>query len=141
MPEPKEIFDKAVDLLMFREGKDDADGSLQPVVTTGSVVWGILLRSAIIFILTFFLIDVINLREYWWVVAFILWLGAAYPGWRQYQKFQERIKIFQEETLCGQCRHFDVTSQLCKIFDEHPTKDYVPCEGLSWEPIEIQQDE
>ncbi|MGA2297556.1 MAG: hypothetical protein ABSG15_08425 [FCB group bacterium] len=141
MAEIKQILDKVADYLMFREGTEDLEGEAQPIVTTGSIVWGVILRTAIIMVITFFLIDVLELREYAWFMAFLLWLGATYPGWRQYQKFQEKMKVFKEETLCGQCRHFDSTSQLCKLLDEHPTKDYIPCEGLSWEPLQNFPDE
>ena len=128
------ISDKLIDTFMFREGTEDADGELQPVVTTGSIVWGVILRSAILMILCFFFFNEFQLQNYWYLTAFLLWLGAAYPAWRQHKKFQERMEKMKESTLCGSCLHFDFTSQLCKILDEHPTRDYIPCEGLSWEP-------
>ncbi|MBI5324695.1 MAG: hypothetical protein HZB41_05400 [Ignavibacteriae bacterium] len=134
-------LDKVIDTFMFREGtEDEAEGNRQPTITTGSVVWGVILRTAIIMLLSLFLIEYFDLREYWWLLVFILWVGAAYPGWRQYQKFQNRIKSFREETLCGSCIHLDISSQLCKILDEHPTKDYIPCEGASWEPIHFDSE-
>jgi hypothetical protein len=134
-------FDKILDAFMFREGTDEETyESMQPVITTGSVVWGVLLRTAIIILLSLFIIEQFDLREYWWLSAFAIWAGAAYPGWRQYQKFQEKMKKFEEETLCGSCRYLDTSSQLCKIYDEHPTKDYVPCEGLNWEPKEADNE-
>lgn len=129
------VFNKITDILLFREGTEEGtDGENLPVVTTGSIVWGVILRTAIVFIISFLLLSNFEYRQYWWIVLFLLWFVAAYPGWRQYQKFQQRIKNVGESTLCGSCKHFDKTGQLCKIFDEHITKEHIPCEGLNWEP-------
>ncbi len=129
------FFEKASDLLMFREGtEEDIDGRPVPIITSGSIVWGILLRSAIIIMISFIIMAIFEYRPYLYFFFFIFWFAAAYPGWRQYQLFQERVKKVSEETLCGSCRHFEITSQLCKILDEHVTAEYIPCEGLSWEP-------
>jgi hypothetical protein len=87
------IKDKAIDIFMFREGTDeDEHGSSQPVITTGSVVWGMIFRSAVIVFLTFVIIDQFEIRSNWWIFSFILWFAAIYPGWRQYNKFTTRIK-------------------------------------------------
>lgn len=129
------VIDKIFDALMFRMGsEEDEDGSKAPMITTGSIVWGVLLRTTISFILIGLLLDNLNLREHWYLVLFGIWAFAIYPAWRQWQIFQEKTKKFSEETLCGTCINFDETSQLCKIFDEHPTKIYIPCEGVQWEP-------
>lgn len=129
------MLNKISDLLMFREGtEEEAEGSSQPILTYGSIIWGILLRTAILVIIAFFLADNFNLRNIWYFMIFIIWFVAAYPGWRQFQIYHRRLKIVEEETLCGSCKHFDKSSQLCRIFDEHVTRGYIPCEGLNWEP-------
>ncbi len=131
----KDFFARIIDFLMFRAGfREDVDGALQPIITTGSIVWGILLRSFIIIILSFIFMSVYSYHKHWWVSLLLLWLFAAYPGWRQYQSYKKKIQSFEESTLCGKCMHFDPTSQLCKIHDEHVTEDYIPCEGFDWEP-------
>lgn len=131
------FIEKIADFLMFREGtEEDEEGALQPVVTTGSIVWGILLRSAIIVVISFLIIEITGQRNWW--ITFIVWLFAIYPAFRQFNIFQERIKKVEEETLCGSCKHFDATSQLCKIYDEHITKSYIPCDGLNWEPLSYE---
>ncbi len=129
-------FDKIIDILMFRETGDEDNESDQPVVTTGSVVWGLLLRSSIIIILSSVLINALELRTYWWWVLIALWFFAAWPAYRQWQQFSTRMEKFEESTLCGSCRHFDPSSQLCKIYDQHVSTNYIPCEGLAWEPKE-----
>lgn len=133
-----DIKDKIIDVFMFREGTDEDDeGQSQPVITIGSVVWGMIFRSAVIIFLTFIMIDQLEIREHWWIFSFLLWFAAIYPGWRQYNKFHNRIKKIEEETLCGSCRNFEPSSQLCKIYDEHVSKDYIPCDGLNWEPKDL----
>jgi hypothetical protein len=134
------ITDKIIDVLMFREGTDDDDGTHQPRITTGSVVWGILLRSFVLILISTLLLESLKFREYWFLILFLIWGIAIYPGWRQYKHFQEKMESFQEETLCGSCRNFDADSQLCKIYDEHVTKDYIPCQGESWEPNSFSLD-
>jgi hypothetical protein len=136
------FYEKLIDILMFRQGtEEDEEGTMQPVITTGSIVWGIILRMSIIVFLSFLLFSSFEMRQYWWISLLAIWAIAAYPGWRQFAKFQENVKKVEESTLCGSCRHFDKTSQLCRIFDEHVSKDYIPCEGISWEPRHYDSDE
>ncbi|MFP4529357.1 MAG: hypothetical protein ACLFQX_12480 [Candidatus Kapaibacterium sp.] len=127
-------FDKIIDAFMFREGSDEDSDTNQPVVTTGSIVWGLLIRTAIIIIASMLLLDQFQWREYWWVVLFAIWLLAAWPAYRQYQKFSKRMENFESSTLCGSCRHFDPSSQLCTIYDEHVSTNHIPCGGDLWEP-------
>ena len=128
-------FDKIIDTLMFREGTvEDESGETQPKVTTGSIVWGVMLRTAISIVLIYLILDELKIHEHWYLILLCIWLFALYPGWRQWQVFQTKIKKISEETLCGSCIHFDKTGQLCKKLDEHITKDYIPCEGELWEP-------
>ncbi len=126
---------KVVDLLMFRLPSDEDSHSREPQVTVGSIVWGILLRSIVLVLLVTLALESLALRQYWWMMLFIIWFAAAYPGWIQYKKYQERMDDFKESTLCGSCAHFDSGSQLCRLHDEHVSSDYIPCDGLDWEPV------
>ncbi len=137
-----EILNKILDLLLFRVGVEkEEDGKLVPIITTGSIVWGVLLRSAIIILLSFAFMGIIENRKYWWVMLLLLWLFAAYPGWKQFQFYKERMQEVSESTLCGKCIHFDETSQLCKLYDEHISEDYIPCGGVDWEPKSLEKEE
>jgi hypothetical protein len=127
-------LEKFKDVFMFREGSDIDNILVPPTITTGSIVWGLLLRSAIIIILTTFVIIFLEKREFWWISAFLFWIGAVYPAYRQYSKFQERMKKISDGTLCGKCKYFIIESQLCSLFDEHIGQNTIPCEGESWEP-------
>ena len=137
------MLDRLTDLLLFRytnQGKD-SNTELKPYITTGSIVWGALIRTAIIVFLSWSIVEYFELRDYWMVVLLAIVTFVIYPAYSQYSHFTSRIEVFQEETLCGTCKHFDPTSQLCKIFDEHVSTNYIPCEGNSWEPLHFDDTE
>jgi hypothetical protein len=136
------LSDKLIDVLQFREGtEEEADGSIQPIITTGSIVWGVLLRTAIIVFLSFIFYQFFGMQKFWWFTLLLIWFVSAYPAYRQYQIFQHRIQKVQEETLCGKCKYFESSSQLCRLYDEHISKNYIPCEGLSWEPTTVDEND
>ena len=129
------FLEKISDVLMFRSGiEEGSDGELVPTHTMGSIVWGMILRSSLIFIISFTFVEFAQMREHIWIALFLLWFGALYPGWKQIQVFNRKNRELLEDTLCGSCRNYEPDSQLCRIMDEHITRDYIPCEGLNWEP-------
>lgn len=133
------MLDRLTDLLLFRytnQGKDN-NSETKPYITTGSIVWGALIRTAIIVVVSWFVVEYFDLRDYWMVVLLTIVGLVVYPAYSQYSHFTSRIEILQEEIMCGTCKHFDPTSQLCKIFDEHVSTSYIPCEGNSWEPSQF----
>ncbi|MBX3042807.1 MAG: hypothetical protein KIT33_12900 [Candidatus Kapabacteria bacterium] len=127
-------FDRILDYLMFREGGQEDNFTDNPAVTTGSIVWGVILRTSIVIIVTLILLKQYDFHQYWWYSFFAIWFFVGFPAFRQYQKFKERIKVLEEETLCGKCRHFNEGAQVCQIYDMHVSKNHIPCEGMSWEP-------
>jgi len=137
------MLDKIIDVFMFRQSSEEDSHTNEPKVTSGSIIWGILLRSFIIMLIIMLLLESLSMREYWWMMLFAIWFIAVYPGWLQWSKFHERMEKFTEETLCGSCINFDSSSQLCKVLDEHVSVDYIPCEGLRWEPMsyEVREEE
>ncbi|MFN3195057.1 MAG: hypothetical protein ACE364_03805 [Chlorobiota bacterium] len=126
-------IDKIKNLFLFKEVTDE-DNHNEPVVTVGSIVWGVLLRSSIIMVVTMIIMYIYGNNEMWYFSLFLIWLIALYPGWTQYQEYTDRIKKFTEDTLCGSCRNFNADSQLCKLYDEHVSTNHIPCEGEAWEP-------
>jgi len=133
MNKTKLFFDKIKDIFMFREGGDTDNYLTPPVVTSGSILWGILLRSAVMIIIIIVLVLAFNKRDLAWFGVFIFWFGVVYPAYKQYTAFNKRLSVLEEETLCGKCKHFVKESQLCSILDEHISKDNIPCDGSSWE--------
>jgi len=131
---PKYYIFKVLDLFMFREGTDEDNHSINPKVTFGSIVWGVLLRTVIVVSAILIFLDYFHYDVNVWIIIFALWLLVAYPAYKQYIKFNQRMKKFKEETLCGSCKYFHRDAQLCRIYDEHVSEEYIPCEGESWEP-------
>lgn len=114
---------------------EDTKSSEQPTFTVGTIIYGTILRVSAIIILTWFLNDYYGRTETIWTISMLmLWGLGVYPAFRSYQKFLKRVTIIKSDTLCGSCKHFNDTNQLCSILDEHVSETYVPCEGLSWEP-------
>jgi len=58
----------------------------------------------------------------------------VHPAMVSYRWFEERNKKVIESTLCSSCKHFDQSAVLCIKYDKHPTENYVPCDGVDWEP-------
>ena len=129
---------KIKDVLMFREGSFEDNYTTEPKVTLGSIIWGIVLRTGLIvgIVMTIEILFFKRVHINWWIVLFMMWIFIAFPAYRQYRKFDERIDDLEESTLCGSCRYFIKDAQLCRLYDEHISIDYIPCDGDSWEPGE-----
>lgn len=125
--------EQLLDLFLLRTREPDY-ATDQPYYTTGSIVAAALFRVAIIAIGGLIATKYVDSDALWYVVLFLIWGIGAYPAYRQYQEFNDKVDRISEETLCGQCRHFDPTNQLCTILDEHITSAEPPCEGEGWEP-------
>lgn len=124
-------FNKIIDLFFFKEKEKDNT----PVITTGAIIWGTLLRSFLFIIISFFVIRKYMLYDYIILFIFLLWFLVAMPAYKSYKDYNIDVDKFKDDTLCGSCRYFERSAQLCKILDQHPTRNHIPCEGLSWEPI------
>ena len=57
-----------------------------------------------------------------------------HPTIIHYKLFEEKNKEIIESTLCSSCKHFDKTAVLCMKYDKHPSLEFLPCEGVDWEP-------
>jgi hypothetical protein len=129
----EKLFLKIFRILNFSTDEPEIDGKGE-IVTTGSIVWGVLVRSGIILLLTLTLNDYFVFRYNLWIILVLLWFVVAFPAYRKYKKFSDKTDEMMSGILCGSCRHFVKSSQLCGIYDEHVSEDYIPCEGDSWEP-------
>jgi len=127
-------FDKIIDLLMFRSGGEEDNYNSNPAVTTGSIVWGVILRTTIVIIAVSILLTYPKFRDFWWMSFFAIWFFVAFPAYKQFQNFQTRVDDLEETTMCGSCVHFRKEAQMCTLYDTHISKDYIPCEGNNWEP-------
>lgn len=101
----------------------------------GKIIFWAIIRIAILIPLLWFATDYIDYK-FWWVVAALAIYGVIiHPAVVQYKIFSEENKEVLTDTICSQCRHFDASAVLCTKYDEHPTPDYIPCNGVDWEPI------
>ena len=104
-----------------------------PEITVGSILtWG-LIKTAVLVLLTWFVIERFRLYEYWLVGLGVFWFVVAYPAFLQYQRFKAQTQHLEKNSLCATCCHFDETGHFCRLMDEHVSETYIPCEGLSWE--------
>jgi amino acid permease len=127
-------FDQFVDLFLLRVTPPD-HASEMPYYTTGSIMAAAVMRLAIIGAAAFLLNDRFGHSGWWWtVVMFAAWGLGVYPAYLQYTRFNAEVEKIQEGTLCGACKHFNPTNQLCMIMDVHVTTEEPPCEGEAWEP-------
>jgi hypothetical protein len=102
--------------------------------TTGGIVFGALIRAAIVVPLAWWLRSQLDYQLWWLVGAALVYGGVIHPAIVQYRRFREEVEPLRTGTLCASCAHFDETAALCMKYDEHPTLDYVPCGGRDWEP-------
>ncbi len=131
------MFDRIIDALLLRYTRDGQDNltSINPSNTTGSILFGAMIRFVFIIIITWMAVEYFGAFDYWMASILIVVGFVFYPAYRQYVLFNQRIDTLEKSTLCGQCKHFDPTGQLCKLYDEHVTLTHIPCNGEDWEPL------
>jgi len=126
-----DLGERLYDIWLFQ--RRTAEG--EPEVTAGTIVYGALVRALVVvggsLTLSAFFPD---LWRHWWLVLLVLWAVVFYPAYRRWSQFTHEVRQLKEEILCGSCRYFDETGQLCTLLDEHVRPDYIPCGGEAWEP-------
>ena len=127
--------DRWIDLLLLRM-REPADAAERPYYTTGSIVTAAMIRVALLGLICIALAQVADATIVWWTAMLSLWGLGIYPAWLQHQAFHETVEQITVGTLCGACRYFNGTNQLCTIMDVHVTSEEPPCEGEGWEPLE-----
>ncbi len=106
----------------------------------GDIVFWTLIRFAISIPLIWILEDYISYSLWWLSIVFILYGFVIHPAVLGYKKFEEKNKNLFESSLCSSCKHFEKSAVLCIKYDKHPTSDFVPCEGLDWEPKSFEDE-
>lgn len=67
------------------------------------------------------------------IALLIVSLTVFLPARKSYAAFKEKQNDELSGTLCAMCKHFDATAVICLKHDEHPTREYLPCDGIDWE--------
>lgn len=101
----------------------------------GEIVLWTLVRITICIPLIWILKDYLSTQLWWSMSLVVIFVFVFYPAVISYRQFQDKNKNIIEDTICSSCKHFDETAVLCMKLDKHPTEDYIPCDGLEWEPI------
>ena len=129
-------MEKFIDIIMFRSpvGPDE---NPTPRYTTGSIVLGAIIRSAVVIVLAYAFREYLPFENAWLLTLFAIWGFALFPAYREYQNFAARTESIQTSTLCGSCRYYEKTGQICTMLDEHVSEYFLPCEGEGWEPRNI----
>ncbi len=100
----------------------------------GEIIFWAIIRTAIVIPVLWFLEGIIS-PQLWWLINFLAIYGVIiHPAIIHYRLFLSKNKDVLEATLCSTCKHFDESAVLCMLHDKHPTKIFLPCEGLDWEP-------
>ncbi len=99
----------------------------------GIVYWG-LLRTAIVIIILWFSYDYFNYNFFWIIFSLVVYIVLIHPIISEYRQFVNKNKNVIDNSLCSQCKHFNETAVLCMKYDEHPTDEFTPCDGIDWEP-------
>ena len=101
----------------------------------GKIIYYALIRIAILIPLLWIAVDYIDYK-FWWTITVLAIYGAIiHPAMVQYRIFREENKEVLTDTICSQCIHFNESAILCTKYDEHPTEEYIPCNGVDWEPV------
>jgi hypothetical protein len=103
----------------------------------GIVFWGIV-RTAILIPALWFLSGVMEYKYWWWFGIMAIYGVIIHPAMIQYRIFLHENDELINNTLCSSCTHFDKTAVICQKYDQHPTLENLPCEGLDWEPTGIK---
>lgn len=100
----------------------------------GNIALWTLIRLAILIPALMYFSSLYNGRYNWAILVIAIYLVIIHPIIVQYKNFKEKNKEVVEDSLCSRCRHFDETAVLCMKYDQHPTKDYIPCNTFDFEP-------
>ena len=103
----------------------------------GAIVFWTIIRTAILIPIIWILQSYINF-QFWWILNILaIYIVIIHPAIIHYKLFEEKNKEIIESTLCSTCKHFDKTAVICMKYDKHPTMEFLPCQGLDWEPNSI----
>lgn len=103
----------------------------------GGIIFWAIVRMVIVIPAVWILEGFFDFQQ-WWIVAFCsIYAIVIHPLLVQLKNFEEQHKDILESTLCSSCRNFDKTAVLCIKYDQHPTRESLPCEGVDWEPVTV----
>jgi len=100
----------------------------------GEIIFWTIIRIAVV-IPVLWILDSYVSQQFWLLISTVtIYVAILHPAVIHYRLFKTKNKEILESTLCSTCAHFDETAVLCMLHDKHPSKIFLPCEGLDWEP-------
>jgi len=104
----------------------------------GAIIYWGLLRFTAVLIAAWALYSYVPNYGDWWSLFFVsVAVIVIYPAQLSFMKHQKDVRRASRNALCATCKHFIADNTLCAILDEHVTRNYTPCGGDAWEPIQI----
>ena len=100
----------------------------------GEVVFWTIIRAAITILGLWILKAQIDFQLWFLISVAVVYVLIVHPAMVSYRWFEVCNKKVIGSTLCSSCKHFDQSAVLCIKYDKHPTENYVPCDGVDWEP-------
>jgi len=100
----------------------------------GEIIFWTIIRISVVIPVLWILESYIS-QQLWWLVGTLsIYVIIIHPAVIHYNLFKSKNKDILESTLCSTCKNFDQSAILCILHDKHPTKVYLPCQGIDWEP-------
>jgi len=100
----------------------------------GGIIFWAIVRTALLIPALWVMQNYMEYKYWWWFGLMAIYGIIVHPAMIQYRLFKEESKEVVNNTLCSSCKHFNETAVICLLHDKHPTVDYLPCDGLEWEP-------
>lgn len=104
----------------------------------GEIIFWTIIRTAITIPLVWLLQGYLDFKFWWVLCLFAIYGVIIHPTIIHYRLFEEKNADIIDSTLCSTCQHFDKSAVLCMKHDSHPTTEYLPCDGVDWQPKEFQ---
>jgi len=102
----------------------------------GEVVFWTIIRAAVTIPGLWILKGQIDFQLWIFICVAAIYVLIIHPTMVSYRWFEQQNKKVIESTLCSSCKNFDRSAVLCIKYDKHPTENYIPCDGVEWEPKE-----
>jgi hypothetical protein len=100
----------------------------------GEIIYWTIIRTAITIAVVWVLKSQVD-EQLWYIITVALTYGfVIHPALVRYRKFEQNNKNVTDSSICANCKHFDISAVLCMKHDKHPSENYVPCDGIHWEP-------
>ncbi len=107
----------------------------------GAIVFWTIIRTAILIPVLWVLRGYVDNMLWWSISPLAIYGVILHPAIIHYKLFIESTKEIVENTLCSGCKHFDKSAVLCMKYDKHPSREFLPCDGMDWTPGSIDANE